>query len=95
MFKRLPATLGHLLVLGELVAVDADHGLAKIFGDGGQNLGVVEVGDGLDYKEASVICGHREQKIKLTDGAGALGRIAGLENAGTDKDTIASQLLCR
>lgn len=47
----LPATLGHLLIFGELIKVNADHGFAEVFRDFSENLGIIEVGNSLHYTQ--------------------------------------------
>src|SRR5215471_2726843 len=70
----LPAAVGVVLVLGERVEVDADHGLAEAAGDLGHDVRVVVEGGGLH------------------DRGGALGGIAGLEDARADEHALRAEL---
>lgn len=46
----LPTTLGILLVLGQLIKVDTNHGFTQVFRDFSQDLGILKVGNSLDCK---------------------------------------------
>lgn len=50
----LPTTLGILLVLGQLIKVDTNHGFTQVFRDFSQDLGILKVGNSLDCKEKRV-----------------------------------------
>ena len=47
----LPTTLGILLILGQLIKVDTNHGFTQIFRDFSQDLGILKVGNSLDCKK--------------------------------------------
>src|ERR1035441_9605017 len=70
----LPAAGGVVLVGGQGIQVDADHGFAQATGDLGHHVRVVVEGGGLH------------------DRGGALGRVAGLENARADEHTLRAEL---
>lgn len=46
--NNLPAAAGHLVSLGHLLHVNANHGLTQTLANLSKNLGILEVGNGLD-----------------------------------------------